>query len=342
MVADLALSASALIAETRTAGRAANPKVAVVISTYGHAKWLAAAADGVLGQDLAEELQLVVVDDASPDNTPDVMGGILDNLSRQSYAAPRSVTYVRLAGNHGPAVGRNVGIDHAQGEFIAFTDSDCVPTAAWLREALAAFSPRVGIVQGRTRASETRIPLFEHHIDTASLDGTFATANVVYRREALATARFDLRCWSRSWTMEDTELAWHVLEAGWEARFAERALVLHRVIPLSARQWLAWPTRLRVFPALVARHPAMRRHLLLGVWMRPLHLWFDLALVGALAALWWPPALLLVIPYVIAFLRSRSLRGRFPPAKAAAHVAWDAVSFATLVAFSLRHRAPVL
>jgi hypothetical protein len=78
------------------------------------------------------------------------------------------------------------------------------------------------------------------------------------------------------------------------------------------------------------------------VWLRPLHLWFDLAVAGALLALWSPPAMVLVLPYVFAFARARGIRGKFPPAKIAAHVAWDAVSFVTLAAFSLRYRVPVL
>jgi cellulose synthase/poly-beta-1,6-N-acetylglucosamine synthase-like glycosyltransferase len=164
----------------------------------------------------------------------------------------------------------------------------------------------------------------------------------VYRREALAGARFDPRFWSPTWTMEDAELAWRVLETGWSACYAEEAVVLHRVIPLTARAWLAWPTRFRVFPRLVSRHPGFRRHLLLGVWLRPLHLWFDLAVAGALLALWSPPAMVLVLPYVFAFARARGIRGKFPPAKIAAHVAWDAVSFVTLAAFSLRYRVAVL
>ena len=331
-----------LIAQRKTAGQMLAPKVSVIMSTYGHALWLGDAVRAVLDQDLTDELQLVVCDDASPDSSTEVIEILLGELETTSYAGRRSLTYVRTSRNRGPAVGRNVGLDQAAGEYIAFTDDDCLPSRGWLREAVAAFAPGVGVVQGRTRATETRVRLFEHHIDISSLDGTFATANVVYRREALAGRRFDPQCWTRNWTMEDSELAWSVLDAGWDARYAERALVLHRVIPLSAVGWLAWPTRLRVFPALVARHPAFRRHLLLGVWMRPLHLWFDLALAGALLALWLPPALLLVTPYVVVFARTRGVRGRFPPAKIAAHVARDAISFATLAAFSVRHRAPVL
>lgn len=336
-------NANALIqTQVTTARRAESPLVSVIVSTYRHANWLADTVEALLAQDLDAEVEVIVCDDASPDATPAVMQATMQTAERTTYPGPRSLTYIRLRRNSGPAVGRNVGLDLAVGSFLAFTDSDCIPAPGWLRAALAALDTNVGVVQGRTRAEVGPAPLFEHHINISRLDGTFATANVVYRREALAGLHFDPACWSPAWTMEDADLGWRVIAAGWQARFAEEALVIHRVIPLSARGWLAWPTRLRVFPALAARYPAFRQRLWLGFWMSPMHLCFELALAGLLLALWSPLALLMTLPYLVAFLRTRGLRGRFPPAKFIAHVAWDSVSFATLAAFSVRYRALVL
>ncbi len=326
-----------------TAGRSTEPPlVSVVVSTYRHASWLGDTVEALLAQDLEAALQVIVCDDASPDATPAVMRASLTKVDNATYAGPRSLTYVRLRRNGGPAIGRNVGLDLAGGSFVAFTDSDCIPSPGWLRFALAAVQTGVGVVQGRTRAEGGPARLFEHHIDVSHLDGMFATANVLYRREAIADLRFDPACWSPAWTMEDADLGWRVIAAGWQARFAEEALVIHRVVPLSARGWLSWQTRLRAFPALAARHPAFRKHLWLGLWVTPMNLCFELALAGLLLTLWSPLALALTLPYLVQFLRTRGLRGRFPPAKIAAHLAWDSVSFATLAAFSVRHRALVL
>jgi hypothetical protein len=82
--------------------------------------------------------------------------------------------------------------------------------------------------------------------------------------------------------------------------------------------------------------------LFLRVWISPLHFWFDLAVVGAVVAAWKPMALLLGVPYAIAFVRSRGLRGKFPPAKLIAHIAWDAVAAGSLLIGSIRSRALVL
>ena len=68
------------------------------------------------------DLELIVVDDASTDNTPEVVAGIKD---------PR-VKYLRHDQNKGGAAARNTGIDASEGEYIAFNDSD----DEWLVEKL--------------------------------------------------------------------------------------------------------------------------------------------------------------------------------------------------------------
>jgi glycosyltransferase involved in cell wall biosynthesis len=308
------------------------PVVSVVVSTRNHARLLGETVRAVMEQDLDVALEMIVVDNASSDDTPAVMRAAVDG-------ARHRLTYARLPADRGPAGGRNFGIELARGEFIAFTDSDCTPSPTWLKSALAAFvAPDVGIVQGRTVASVPAPGLFSHYIETLGLDGSFSTSNVVYRRQALKDRRFDAGC--TYW--EDVDLGWRVLGDNWQARFARDALIRHEVIALSPWQWLMWPRRFANWPAKAGRYPGFRRHLFLGVWISPLHLWFDLAVVGALVAPWQPLALALILPYAVAFARKRNLRGRFPPAKLLAHVGWDAVALASLVAGSARHRALVL
>ena len=312
--------------------RAASPAVSVVITTHDHGSYIGDAISAIAAQEVDGEVEIVVCDNASDDGTQSVLRGIVDT-------SQRPLTYVRLKKDIGPARGRNLGIELARGRFIAFTDADCLPRPGWLRSALAAFdSERVGVVQGRTVPDEARVPLFEHHIAIDHLDGTFATANVIYRRQALSGLAFDPEC--AYW--EDADLGWRLLGAGWQAAFAPDAVVAHRVIRLSPRAWMTWPAHYASLPAIVRRHPEYRRHLFLGIWVRPLHLLFDVALVGAIAALWRWEAALLAIPYLVAFFRSRGLKGRFPPAKIVAHLAWDVVAFATLATASVRNRALVL
>ncbi|MDQ6879987.1 MAG: glycosyltransferase [Candidatus Dormibacteraeota bacterium] len=309
-----------------------HPYVSVVVSTRNHGRWLSALVKAVMSQNFEGSLELIVCDNASTDNTLAIM--------RQAVAeAARPITYVRLSRDEGPAGGRNRGLFLARGRFIAFTDSDCVPSPGWLRAVLTGFhQPAVGIVQGKTVGLEPRTPLFSHHIETARLDGHFSTSNIVYRADALQGRWFDPRCcyW------EDADLGWRVIAAGWRVVFVQDALVAHQVIPLSPFGWFTWAWKFSKWPAKVQRYPGFRKYLFLGLWVRPLHMLFDLALLGLGLSLRWRLASLLCLPYLLSFARSRRLSGKFPPAKFAAHVGWDLIAFVSLTASSIRHRSLVL
>lgn len=89
------------------------PKVSVVIPAYNAAQYLPAAIESVLNQDY-KNLEIVVVDDGSTDDTGTVVG---------RYG--KFVEYIRLENNGGgPARPRNIGIRAASGDYIALFDSD--------------------------------------------------------------------------------------------------------------------------------------------------------------------------------------------------------------------------
>jgi len=85
----------------------------VVIPTYNRAAMIKRAITSVLTQD-HEDLEVIVVDDLSRDNTEEVVRGIKD---------PR-VKYIRRPENKGAGAARNTGIRESRGGYIAFLDSD--------------------------------------------------------------------------------------------------------------------------------------------------------------------------------------------------------------------------
>jgi len=91
----------------------AQPHVSVILPTYNRSSTLREAMESVLEQTY-EDLELIVVDDGSTDDTMDVV---------QSVRDPR-VRYIRLAENRGVSHARNVGLAHARGVWVAFQDSD--------------------------------------------------------------------------------------------------------------------------------------------------------------------------------------------------------------------------
>lgn len=318
----------------RSAREVESPLVSVIVATRNHAGYLGDCVAALLAQELDADFEVMVIDDHSPDGTESLMRGLV-------ASGARGLTYVRLASQQRPSRARNVGLDLARGSLIAITDSDCIASPGWLAGLVAEFAdPSVGIVQGpSTPPPGTQVPLFSHHIEINGIDGQFSTTNIAYRRLALGDKRFD----PAIYYWEDVDLGWRVKSDGWDVRFAPTAVVWHQVVPLTPRRWMLWPTHFANWPAKAARHPGFRRFLFLRYWASPIHFCFDIALLGLLLAPFTRGiALLLVVPYVVEFARTRGLRGRFPPAKALAHVVWDAVALASLVAGSVRHRALVL
>ena len=98
------------------------PLVSVVIPSYNRGYCMAACIASVLAQTLGD-FEIIVVDDASSDDTRERVAAIAD----------ARISYVALASNQGGAVARNTGIRRARGEFVAFLDSDDL----WLPDKLA-------------------------------------------------------------------------------------------------------------------------------------------------------------------------------------------------------------
>ena len=86
--------------------------VSVVIPTYNRAYCIADSVGSVLRQTY-ENLEVIVVDDGSTDNTKEVLNSLGD--SRVRYASQQ---------NAGACVARNHGIELARGTYVAFHDSD--------------------------------------------------------------------------------------------------------------------------------------------------------------------------------------------------------------------------
>jgi glycosyltransferase involved in cell wall biosynthesis len=87
------------------------PFVSVILPTYNRANLVGNAIESIL-QQTYKNIEIIVVDDGSTDETPNA-------LSR--FGAQIKVTYQK---NAGPSAARNRGIAEAKGEIVAFLDSD--------------------------------------------------------------------------------------------------------------------------------------------------------------------------------------------------------------------------
>jgi len=111
-------------------------KVSVVITCYNYAHFLPYSMDAALSQTY-EDLEVIVIDDGSTDNTEDVM---------KPYLADKRVKYIKQK-NAGQAVAKNVGIDNSTGKYVAFLDADDIWENDKIKSQMKLFEdPEVGVV----------------------------------------------------------------------------------------------------------------------------------------------------------------------------------------------------
>jgi len=153
------------------------PLVSAAIITHNRARFLADAIDSVLDQTFGD-LELIVVDDGSTDETADVVAPYLDRIR-----------YVRQE-NRGKAAARNAAVALATGDLVAFCDSDDLWVPDRLERQLAAFGrrPHVGMVHGQVELVDVQLrPLPDR---TAAQRALFSGAH----RNGATYASYALTC----------------------------------------------------------------------------------------------------------------------------------------------------
>lgn len=315
------------------------PLVSVVVATYGRARLLPRLVAALEKQTVgAQRIELILVDDASPDDTAEV-------AARLAARTPLHMTVRRLPRNGGPARARNVGWAAATCDVVAFTDDDCAPASAWLEAGLA-MSSRHDVVAGRTMPAPEQVGNLAPFSRTIrSEDARYVqTCNAFYRRSSLvALGGFD----EQLRTGEDTDLALRAAEHGCAVGYAPDALVHHDVRPPSLRATLRETLLWADLPGVVRRHPQVRRtYLHHGMWWKRSHPPVTLAAVGVVTAAVtrrWAP-LALTLPWLRHRLATAPLaeghRDRVTTLPGAFAV--DALEVAVMLRGSLRHKTLVL
>jgi len=188
----------------------AAPFFSVVIPVYNRAAALAQAIASVRAQSFVD-FEILVVDDGSKDDPRTVVEGLND---------PR-IRFIRQP-NAGGGAARNTGIDHAQGAFVAFLDSDDVFLPGHLEAMHGLLNGTAGVAgyarvrvdrgEGRIFLKPPRALLPEENMAEYLLcdRGFTPTSTIVAPREIAAQVRFDqyLR------VAEDTDFAIRLCLAG--------------------------------------------------------------------------------------------------------------------------------
>jgi glycosyltransferase involved in cell wall biosynthesis len=168
-------------------------KASVVVPVYNGGELFLRCLRALFAQTLArDQYEVIVVDDGSTD-------------SSAAYAASFGATVISQA-NAGAPAARNAGIYAARGEWVAFTDADCVPSRRWLQALLqrAERDPRSIGAAGRLTGYESNTAAARFVDLMSGLDAEvylrhpvfpFApSGNLMYRRDYLiAVGGFDAR-----------------------------------------------------------------------------------------------------------------------------------------------------
>jgi GT2 family glycosyltransferase len=197
--------------------------ISIIIPTFNGASRIGNCLDALLKQTPGRDVDILVVNDGSTDNTAEVVRG---------YPGVRLINQR----NAGPAAARNRGALEARGTLLLFTDDDCVPMPDWLDAMLKPFDdPEVvgakGIYRTRQKRLAARFVQIEYedryrlmaHLDCIDFIDTYSAA---FRRDRfLEMAGYDtsfpVAC------AEDIELSYRMSARGWKMKFAPAAIVCH-------------------------------------------------------------------------------------------------------------------
>jgi GT2 family glycosyltransferase len=124
-----------------------------------------------------DRLEVIVVDDGSRTPLDGVVAPFRDDLA---------LRLIRQS-NAGPAAARNAGVEVARGEYLAFTDDDCLPEPAWLTELARVLSREpecmvggitVNAAQGPySAASQLIVDVVYRHYNADPLRARFVASN---------------------------------------------------------------------------------------------------------------------------------------------------------------------
>ena len=197
--------------------------VSIVIPTFDGGSRIGSCLDALLRQTAGRDVEILVVNDGSTDNTADVVA---------RYRGVRLITQ----SNAGPAAARNRGALEARGTIILFTDDDCVPMPEWLSAMIEPFTdPNVvgvkGVYRTRQRRLVARFVQVEYEdkyrlmSDAAYIDFV-DTYSAGFRRDRFLEINgydtaFPVAC------AEDVELSYRMSARGWAMKFIPTAIVYH-------------------------------------------------------------------------------------------------------------------
>ena len=254
------------------------PLVSVIIPVKNASRTIGKCLESLMDLDYPS-FEVIVVDDYSEDETVQVIRGFGNHVRLIAETAAT-----------GPSRARNAAARIAQGQFLAFTDGDCVVDRQWLRQLIkgfetdrvaavggaqavpsdenafgrkvAFFLQRAGVVTEYVRRPSKKLRFVRHN----------ASCNAVYRKDIfLALGGF----LPGLWPGEDVELDHRLIRKGYRILSNPQAVVYH-YRPNDMRQFLRMMWRYGWAQGILVRRSGLFRilHVLPFFALAALILWF--------------------------------------------------------------------
>jgi len=219
--------------------------ISVVLPTFNRAYCLGRAIMSVLNQSY-RDLELIVVDDHSSDDTLEIVHSIRDSRLR----------YFRLRENKGAAYARNFGISNANSSLIAFQDSDDVWEVGKLKAQLELLSKlpqeyaMVFCSLKRNYGKERVVPPLSIRLDPKHIYNKLKKANFISNQTILCKKRalisvgcFDeqlpaLQDWDLALRIAKSYKIYHQREVHVSVNISENSITNDKHKTLDARKYL--------------------------------------------------------------------------------------------------------
>ena len=202
-------------------------KISIVIPTKNNADILEKCLKAIRDQDFEEEVEIIIVDGHSDDGTVDIA---------KKYGC--KILYESIGTISGA---RNLGVENSSGDYLVFTDADCVPAKDWLKNIIKEFRDGIASVGGPniTPGDDTEFAKCVGDVlELLSAPGaryTFnaekvveiyhnPTCNSAYRREVFQeVGGFNPKLVA----CDDEELDYRIRKKGYRILFTPHAVVYH-------------------------------------------------------------------------------------------------------------------
>lgn len=207
------------------------PQISVLIPVYNDIGRVGLCIERLKAMNFPQySYEVIIVDNGSTDGTYEFLQQLVAKLDERIFRLLQCL-------KPGSYAARNEGLKVAQGEFVAFTDSDCLVSKNWLQDLLKCWKEQSGsvVIAGKvsffpdhTKCTEQSALDFENMFsmkqDENAKNGKCITANLFCSMELIKTHDgFNERLKSGG----DVEFSQRVVNAGGKIIYSKNAEVLH-------------------------------------------------------------------------------------------------------------------